>query len=222
INLLKLTTEGFNRLIRTFRKIRRYKQLVRFLIAFLIFNDGVETVIIMAAIFGSEVVKMDAGDLIVFFIMVQATAIAGSFLFGWLSDIIGNKRCILINIVIWLWIVIWAYKLGCFGDPRTEFYLLGLITGIVMGGIQTCSRALQASFTPDGHSAEFFGFWAISGRFASVFGPLIYGAAILIAGGVKPGILALGIFFVIGGLLLLRVDEDEGIRAATLSDNSQG
>ncbi|MCF7811643.1 MFS transporter [bacterium] len=220
ITLSKLTSEGFNRLIRTFKKIRRYKQLVRFLVAFLIFNDGVETVIIMAAIFGAEVVKMDAGDLIMFFIMVQATAIVGSIFFGWLSDIIGNKKTLLINIVIWLGIVIWAYFLGWISDYRTEFYLLGVITGIVMGGIQACSRALQASFTPDGHSAEFFGFWAISGRFASIFGPFFYGLAILISGGVKSGILVLGIFFVVGGLLLVRVNEDEGIRAAVVSDNN--
>jgi UMF1 family MFS transporter len=219
ISLLRLTTEGFKRLINTFRKIRQYKQLLRFLIAFLVFNDGVETVIVMAAIFGAEVVKMDAGDLIVFFIMVQATAVVGSFFFGWISDIIGNKRTLLINIIIWLGIVIWAYSLGWICDYRTEFYILGAITGIVMGGIQTSSRALQASFTPDGHSAEFFGFMAISGRFASIFGPLIYGIVILLAGGVKPGILVLGVFFIVGGLLLLRVDENEGIRVAALSVN---
>ena len=116
----------------------------------------------------------------------------------------------------------WAYFLGWLIDPRTDFYLLGIIAGMAMGGSQATARALQASFTPPDRSAEFFGFWAISGRFASIFGPLIYGAAIIVAGGVRPGILALGIFFLFGGILLMCVDEQEGTQAALTQTQSNG
>jgi len=210
----ELFSIGWKRLSGTFHEIRRYRQLVRFLIAFLLFNDGVQTVIIMASIYGAEVVGLSVGELIAFFIMVQATAFIGSLFFGWLADLIGNRSTLLICLVVWLAIVIWAYFLGWLIDPRTEYYVLGVLTGIVLGGTQSIARAMQAAFTPLDRSAEFFGFFSISGRFASVFGPLVYGSAILITGGVKPGILALGIFFLAGAVILCFVNESEGMLAA--------
>ncbi len=215
LSLVSLTAEGWRRLGRTFREMRRYRQLVRFLIAYLIFNDGIETVIIMAAIFGAEVVGMSAGELVGYFIMIQGTALVGSLIFGWLADRIGNRRTLLISLVVWLAVVIWAYALGWFIDLRTDFYIIGILAGLVLGGSQSAARAMQASFTPPRQSAEFFGFYAVSGRFSSIFGPLIYGGAILLVGGVKPAILVLGLFFIIGGALLIGVNEAEGIRAAT-------
>lgn len=214
-NLARLTINGWQRLVTTYKELKRFKQLLRFLIAFMIFNDGVETIIVMASIFGAEVVGMSVDQLIAFFIMVQATALVGSLFFGWLSDVIGNKKTLMFNLLVWIGIVVWAYYLGWIFDKKIEFYLLGIVAGLAMGGVQTTARAMQASFTPKERSAEFFGFWAVSGRFASIFGPLIYGSAILFAGGVQSGILVLGVFFVVGGFLLWRVDETEGIRSAS-------
>lgn len=213
-SLVELTVLGWRRLTRTFREVRRYRQLVRFLIAFLIFNDGVETVIIMASIFGAEVVGLSIGELIGFFIMVQATGLIGSLFFGWLADIITNKRALMITLVMWIGVVAWAFQLGWLTDMRLEFYLLGIVAGLAMGGSQAISRSMQAAFTPRDRSAEFFGFWALSGRFASIFGPLFYGGAILLTGSVRSGILILGLFFIVGGIILYRVDETEGIQAA--------
>ncbi len=212
LSLRKLTHVGWQRLGTTLREIKQYKQLVRFLLAYLIFNDGIETIIVMASIFGAQIVGLEAKELITFFIIIQATGFIGSLLFGWISDRIGNKRTLLISLSIWILIVAWAYKIGWLIDPRQDFLIIGILTGFVMGGSQTVSRAMQAAFTPRDHSAEFFGFYAVSGRFASILGPLVYGTAIMLTGGVKNGILSIGLFFLIGGVILWFVDEKEGIR----------
>lgn len=211
LSLRKLTIVGWKRLRTTLREIKQYKQLLRFLVAYLIFNDGIETVIIMASIFGAQVVGLEVNELITFFILIQATGFIGALLFGWISDKIGNKRTLLISLAIWLCIVIWAYKIGWLLNPRQDFFIIGILAGIVMGGSQTVSRAMQATFTPRDRSAEFFGFYAVSGRFASILGPLVYGTVIMLTGGVKNGILSIGIFFLIGGAILWFVDEKAGI-----------
>ncbi len=203
--------EGFIRLRHTFGRIRTFKELTKFLAAYLIYNEGIETVIIMASIFGAQVLKMETGEIILFFLMVQGIAFWGSLIFGYLADAIGNKRTIMISLGIWSLIVIWAFQLGIFWDPKTEYWILGVLTGIVLGGSQAASRSLQGIFTPDANSAEFFGFFAVSGKFASIFGPLIYGILIAITGSVQSGILSVLAFFVIGGILLFTVNEKKGI-----------
>lgn len=214
LSLLKLTREGWQRLLVTAREIRRYRQLVRFLIAFLLFNDGIETVIIMASIFGAEVVGMSPAELVLFFLIIQGMAMLGSFFFGWLADIIGNKRTLLITLVIWVAVVLWAFKLGWLAGLKTDYYLIGLLAGLVLGGSQSTARAMQATFTPHQRSAEFFGFFAVSGKFAGIFGAFIYGSAIVFAGGVQAGILILGLFFILGGIILLTVREAAGVAVA--------
>lgn len=219
VSIFKLTSDGWNRLKSTFNEVKHYRQLCKFLVSYLVFNDGVETIIIMAAIFGAEVVGMSTGELVGFFIIVQGAALIGSLFFGWLSDLIGNKNTLLITLVVWLGVVIWAYNLGWLIGVREDYYLLGIIVGLVLGGNQSAARALLASFTPRGRSGEFFGFFAISGRFASIFGPLVWFTAIVIGGGVRQGILFIGVFFLIGLALLLFVDEREGKAVAITAES---
>ena len=203
-------SEGYQRLQHTFRRIKTFRQLTKFLVAYVIYNDGIETVIVMASIFGAEVLGMQTGEIILFFLMIQGIAFFGSLIFGFLADAIGNKKTVMISLAIWSLIVIWAFKLGIFWDPKTEYWILGGLAGVVMGGSQAASRSLQGTFTPDANSAEFFGFFAVSGKFASVFGPLIYGILIAITGSVQSGILSVLIFFVIGMAILWTVDEKKG------------
>jgi UMF1 family MFS transporter len=203
--------EGYRRLRHTFRRIRTFRELTKFLVAFLIYNDGIETVIVMASIFGAEVLGMETGEIILFFLMIQGIAFFGSLIFGWLADAIGNKKTVMISLGIWSLIVIWAFRLGILWDPKTEYWILGALAGIVMGGSQAASRSLQGIFTPDSNSAEFFGFFAVSGKFASVFGPLIYGILIAITGNVQSGILSVLIFFIVGMAILSTVDEKKGV-----------
>ena len=202
---------GYRRLKHTFRQIRTFRELTTFLVAFLIYNDGIETVIVMASIFGAEVLGMQTQELILFFLMIQGIAFLGSLVFGWLADAIGNKRTILITLGVWSLIVIWAFQLGLFWNRKTEFWVLGVLVALVLGGSQAASRSLQGLFTPEANSAEFFGFFAVSGKFASVFGPLIYGILVAVTGNVQSGILSVLIFFLAGMAILWTIDEKKGM-----------
>jgi len=202
---------GYARLRHTLRRIKTFKELTKFLLAYLIYNDGIETVIVMASIFGADVLGMETAEIIVYFLMIQGIAFFGSLLFGYLADAIGNKRTVMISLGIWALVVLWAFRLGIFWDPRTEYWILGVLAGMVMGGSQAASRSLQGLFTPDANSAEFYGFFAVSGKFASVFGPLIYGILIAVTGSVQSGILSVLFFFVAGTAILWTVDEKRGM-----------
>lgn len=219
-NMLTTFAYGWRQVGQTIRQIRKFKQLLRFLIAYLIFNDGIETVIVTASIFGAEVVGMNTGELILFFILIQGMGMVGSMIFGWLADKMGNKNSLLLSLGIWLAIVIWAFNLGWMIDMKREFYVLGILSGLVMGGSQSTARSLQALFTPAQHSAEYFGLFSLSGRFANIFGTAIYGAVIVITGGVQTAILALGVFFLAGGIILLFVDEQDGAETAKKATNA--
>lgn len=212
--LLQGTVRTFRRLKHSFSHVRRYRQLWRFLLAYLFFNDGIETVILMAAIFGDQELGMGQGLLIGYFLLIQFTAFGGSLLFGRISASFGNKRSLLATLYIWCGVVVAAYFTGWTGHPVPEYFVLGVVAGMVMGASQSLARALQGTFTPVGYEAEFFGFFAVSGRFASLLGPLTYGAIVAITGSLRFAILALALFFGIGILLLMWVDEEEGARAA--------
>ena len=201
---------GFARVFRTLKKVGNYRELSKFLVAFLIYNDGIQTVIIMASIFGAEVLGMGTEELIVYFLMVQGTAFVGSLVFGFLADRLGNKRAILLALIVWILVVVWAYGLGLFWSPKGEYWILGIMAGMVLGGSQATSRSLQGLFTPEANSAEFFGFYAVAGKFASIFGPLIYGLILSITGSLRKGILSLILFFVTGMIILCFVDEKKG------------
>lgn len=203
--------EGYRRLQHTFHRVKTFRELTKFLVAFLIYNDGIETVIVMASIFGADVLGMETGEIILFFLMIQGIAFFGSLIFGFLADAIGNKRTVMISLGIWSLIVLWAFRLGIFWDPKTEYWILGGLAALVMGGSQAASRSLQGIFTPDANSAEFFAFFGVSGKFASIFGPLIYGILIAITGSVRSGILSVLLFFIAGMAILWTVNEKRGL-----------
>lgn len=207
---VSLWSVGFRRIGHTLREIRRFKELVKFFLAFLIYGDGIHTVFVFAAIFATRVLNFSPRDLLLFFIVMQVSSALGAFFFGFVTDRIGPKRTILVTLIIWMSVVLWGYVV----QTSFEFYLIGLLAGLAMGSCQSASRTLLGLFTPEGRSGEFFGFFAMTGKLAAVFGPLLYGEIAVYAGN-RIALLSIGGFFLVGFCLLLLVREKEGIRAAS-------
>jgi UMF1 family MFS transporter len=201
-----LALAGFRRIANTFRNLRHYKMLFLFLLAFLLYNDGVETVIAMSGTFGTEQLAMSQKQIIVMLLIVQFVAFGGAVVFGYLSDRLGNKPVIVINLCVW----VLAATLAFFVRTPGQFTALGVLVGVVLGGVQASSRALMALLSPEHIRNEAFGFFSISGKFASIFGPALYGGFVTWFGQPKYGVLSV-LPFLIGGLLvLLKVREPRG------------
>jgi len=200
---------GFSRLATTFREVTRYRQLLIFLIAFWIYNDGIGTIIKMATAYGDEI-GLELTSMTVALIIMQFVAIPFSFLFGNLAKKLGTKRSILLALGVYTLISIAGY----FMRTATHFYILAFLVGTVQGGSQALSRSLYGAMVPKHKTAEFFGFFSTSSKFAGIAGPLLFGVVSQIAGQSRLSIVSLIIFFIVGGLLLTRVDVEEGIRVA--------
>jgi len=201
--------QGFSQLASTFREIKRYKQLLIFLIAFWIYNDGIGTIIKMATAYGSEI-GIGMTHLIVALIITQFVGIPFSFLFGSLAKWLGAKRSIYLALAVYTCICIAGY----FMKTATHFYFLAFLVGTVQGGSQALSRSLYASMVPRHMAAEFFGFYSTSSKFAGIAGPLLFAILSQVTGQSRLSIIALIIFFIVGAILLTQMDEKEGVRVA--------
>ncbi len=191
---------GFRRAIRTFKRLGQYRSLSRFLLAFFLYIDGVNTVIFFSALYARGTLHFTEIEVVVFFIVAQTTAIIGSVVFGILTDHWGPKRSINITLVIWIAVVLSAF----FIQTKSEFYVVGLFAGMAIGSSQSCSRSLMALLTPAEHEAEFFGFYdGIAGNASAIMGPLTFGAISSFTGSQRIAVLSVLIFFV-GGLILLQ------------------
>ena len=202
-----IVLEGFRRVGHTLRNVRQYRVLFVFLLAFLLYNDGVETVISMSPAFGTAVLGMTQENLALVFLMVQFIAFGGAVLFGYFSDTLGHKKVIEINLLVWVGAVAGAYLV----TSTTQFFVVAAVIGVVLGGVQASSRSLMASLTPARMQNEAFGFFSISGKFASLFGPLFYAGLATGARshGLSPRTPVLSVvpFLLIGFLVLLKVPE---------------
>lgn len=205
-------TVGFRQLKHTLKHISRYKELLKLLIAFLIYNDGVVTVIYFAALYASNTIGFTTEEITVMFIAMNVIAAAGAFTFGWVADRIGQKRTIMISLCIWIATVVLAF----FAYSKGAFYGVATLAGIGMGSCQSVTRSLVALFTPKENAAEFFGFLGIAGKALAFLGPLIFGSISSATGSQRPAILAIGIFFVVGMIVLSFVDEKRGKEAARI------
>jgi UMF1 family MFS transporter len=206
---------AFSRLARTFSEVRRYKNAFLLFIAMLLYQDGIQTVIRMASVYGAEV-GIDQNAQIAAFVMVQFVGIPCSFLFGMLGTRFGTKRCIFAAIGVY----IVATSLAYFMTTATEFFLLAFLVATVLGGSQALSRALFARMIPADRTSEFFGFYAVSERFATVFGPTLFGISVAITGSSRSALLAIIGLFLAGAFVLSLVDEQEGVRAAQSSSST--
>lgn len=206
---------SFSRLANTFRNIRQYRELMKFIIAFWLYNNGIGTIIYMATIYGTELgfgIETTVGTLL----MVQFVAIPFAILFGWLAKKIGTKPAILLSLAVYTAIAIGGYFLR----TPLHFFLLGFAVATVQGGSQALSRSLFGRMVPKSQSAEFYSFFGVSEKIAGTVGPLVFGIVSRLMGGSRFSIISLIIFFALGMLLLTRVNEHEGIRVAEAEEQA--
>ncbi|MEW6716613.1 MAG: MFS transporter [Chloroflexota bacterium] len=206
---------GFHRLAKTLGEISKYRQLLKFLIAFWLYNDGIGTIIKMATIYGAEI-GIGQTDLIGTLLMVQFVGIPFSFAFGWLAKKLGTKRSIYLGLLVYTAISIGGY----FMSTALHFWLLGFGVAMVQGGTQALTRSLFGRMVPKSKSAEFFGFFSVSAKFAGIAGPFVFALVGQLVGHSRLSIVSLIVFFISGALILNTVDEEEGIRVAQAEEKA--
>ncbi|UJH71094.1 MFS transporter [Ornithinimicrobium sp. INDO-MA30-4] len=196
----------------TFGELRHYPQTLMFLLAYLFFNDGIQTVIYSASLYGSEQLKFDSSQLILTILLVQFVAVAGALLFGAMAARLGAKTSVLIGLMVWIAVVMFAFFVpaGAF----TLWLACAACIGLVLGGTQALSRSMYSQLVPVGKESEFFSFYQAMERGTSWFGTLAFGLTFQLTGSYRAAILILIVFFVVGGILLLRVNMRAGIAAA--------
>jgi UMF1 family MFS transporter len=204
-----LAAASFRRLGQTFRDLRRFRQAFLMLVAFLVYNDGINTIIRMAALYGSQI-GIAQGDLLAALLLVQFAGIPFSFFFGRVAAWVGAKRAIFFALGVYVVVSI----LGYFMRTALHFYLLSVLVAMVQGGCQALSRSLFAALIPRQQSAEFFGFFAVFEKFAGVIGPFVFASAVGATGSSRIAVLSVAAFFLAGSILLARVNVPEGERLA--------
>ena len=201
---------AFKRIKRSLKNIKNFNELIKFFISYLIYNDGIIIVISFAAIYGATRFDMNQKELINYFVIANITSIVGAFIFGYILDWIGAKKTITITLLIWIGVVFWAFKCSSI----KEFYYVGMLAGIAIGSSQSSSRSMLALLTPKEKMAEFFGFYSVTGKIASIMGPLVYGEISRITGNQRWAILSVIGFFILGAVILQFVNEEKGKQIA--------
>ncbi len=214
---VNLFTHGIKQIFHTFGELwNRYPMTLRYLIAYLIYNDGIQTVIVVAAAFAADELGVPAQTILILVLMIQFVAFGGALLFGRIARRIGAKKAIMVSLVVWSGIVIYAYL---FLNNQTQLFVMGAVLALVLGGSQALSRSLFSQMIPPEQEAEYFGFYEISERGTSWLGTAAFALAVQLTGSQRIAIVSLIIFFVLGLLLLSRVDVR---RAITEAGNDPG
>jgi MFS transporter, UMF1 family len=206
---------------KTIRTARKFKEFLKFMLAFLVYNDGLIMALDFAAIIGAILFGMNQQDLIIFVIIVQVSNVVGAFAFGWLVERFSGKQALQLSLALMVLAVIWLY----FNETRTGFFMIGILAGFAIAGAQSVSRTMVSFFAPPGQSAEFFGFFAVAGRTSSFIGPLVYGIVATVAAryyidqgntavlaeqlGQRSAILSIAAFLIVGMVLLSFVNEQK-------------
>ena len=207
---------GFGQLRETLKEIRNFPETLKYLLAYFLYNDGIQTVIAVAATFAAAPLvrgglELDQSTLTMVILMIQFVAFGGALFWGKLAGWVGAKRSIIISLVVWSGVVIFAYA-GLQGETRVlQFWILGAFIALVMGGSQAISRSLFAQMIPDGQEAEYYSFYEISERGTSWIGPLIFGIMNQAFGSLRPALLSLIFFFVMGLIILPFVNVEKAI-----------
>lgn len=219
-------TLAFSRLGRTFRSVRHFNEFLKFIIAFLIFNDGIVMALDFAAIIGAVLYGMNQTQLIILMILVQFASIFGAYLSGLYGERVGFMRALIVSLLLMIAAVVWMF----FNTTLTGFFIIASLAGFALTGVQAVTRTMAGIFAPKGQSAEFYSFFAIAGKTSSFIGPTVYGflatgvalrlesqgMATLLAeqAGQRVGIISIAVFLVVGLLVLLTVSDQRARKAA--------
>lgn len=211
----RYATIGFKQLRHTLGEVRNFPHTLLFLLAYLLYNDGIQTVIALSATFGSEELGLGTTSLVQLILMVQFIAFFGALLFQQVARRTGAKRAIVISLFIWLGVTVYTYA---FLQTELQFFILGGFIAIVMGGSQALSRSLFSLMIPRGQEAEYFSLYEVSERGTSWLGPMLFGFTLQMTGSYRYAILSIALFFAVGLALLMRVNvrraiEESGNRA---------
>ncbi|HBY61690.1 MAG TPA: MFS transporter [Solibacterales bacterium] len=210
---------GVEQLGHTLRDVRRYPQTLLFLLAFLIYNDGIQTVITLASQFGQEELKLPMSTLTAVILLVQFLAFGGALLFNLISARIGNRNTVILSLVIWSATLTYIY-FAVHGE--NEFYVAAVLIGLVLGGSQALSRSVYSLMIPKGREAEYFSLYEISDKGTSWIGPLFFGLALQFTGSYRVAIVSLIFFFLVGIAILSKVNVEKGAAAAQGAGSDAG
>jgi UMF1 family MFS transporter len=202
--IFKSISKGYEEIRSVFRALKMQKDLKNFLLSFLFYNAGVQTVIYMATVFADKELHFETADLIILVLIIQLVGALGAYFFAWLSKLYQNKIALIITLVIWALICLMASFVG----DKTQFYLLGMFVGLVLGGVQALSRASYAKIIPEQtrETTSYFSFYDVVEKCSIVIGTFSFGIIENMTGSMRSSALALGIFFVVGILLIGKVN----------------
>lgn len=201
IRLYDAATSGFRETIRRLKKMWSNREQRKFLVAYFLYEDGVNTVIVFSSIFAATTLGFKSEELVGMYIIVQLTALIGAFLIAKPSDYFGPKSIIMIALCLWIAVTISAY----FINEKSHFFIIASIAGLGLGSVQAASRALYSQFIPKGQEAEFFGVYSLVGKSSAIFGPLIFGYISSTFGSQRPAILSVAMFFILGLIIIKSV-----------------
>jgi len=197
-------------LFKTIQDSSKYPNTLLFILAYIFYNDGVQAVIVVSSQFGQEALNLSIATLTSVILMVQFVAFGGAYIFASLANRIGTKKSLITSIIIWILAILYAYL---FLNSELGFYILGAVIGLVLGGTQALSRSLFSLLIPKGKEAEYFGLYEISERGTSWIGPLLFGISLQFTASYKFAILSLALLFVVGFILLIRIDFPKAIQS---------
>lgn len=212
--VLDAAGSAFRQVASTLGKVRRYRTLFLFLAAFLIYNDGIQTIINQASLFADRALHVQEDQLISVILMIQFLALPGALFVGWLSGWWGQKPTLLACLVIYMLWLCAAYFITTFA----HLLAMGAVLALVMGGSQSVSRAMMARLTPPQHAGEFFGFFSFAAKATSMLGPALFVTVLNQAGNPYWAILSLLVFFIVGAALLAPVNVERGRREAAAAE----
>jgi UMF1 family MFS transporter len=208
------TRKAGKEVMHTLLHIRQYRILFIFLISFLLFNDGVQTIISQASVFANEVLKMETSELIMVILMIQFMAVPGAWLMGWLADKVGEKRVLIGCLATWIVLLVYAFNV----TTTKQFWYMAVVVALIMGGTQSVSRALMGQMTPKSRAGEFFGFFNLSGKATSFVGPPLFSTVLVSTDSAHLAIVSLIVFFIGGLVLVFFVNVKQGRQEARAAE----